>query len=303
MAFQVVFNKLIKPPGDPDGLSLRWVRIRQENSVQGEEWTFLGSIFGAVVGYYTRLEGSLQPLLLRPELGAEAGFIFGSPTGSGRARLRREVEQVSATSGATLFFQNGQIYGRSGLSRDLVPDEALITDIFFREAAPDASRGPELYGDWQLGLMSIQPIEAFPQQAPPDGTTPIISEPVFTNGAQIIELWLQFSQGGGQVDPSDMRIRFEFQREGTLEWAPLMWEDNANALIGGGAATVPNYVYEIQDALGDLTLPADYPFTRLYIAPTRTWAGQIRAVIYNQGALADGAIMAGDFIVRGGGNV
>jgi hypothetical protein len=303
MAFTVAFNKLIRPPGETEGTTLRWVRIVQDNeSPIGEEWFFDGSIFGAVVGYYTRLDSLLDDLLLRPELGNAPGFVFGAPDGSGLARLRREVSQVSATSGATLLFPTGQVRGRSGLSRNLAPQEILTTDIFFKEAAPDAQRGPELYGDWQVGDLSTQALPAFgPAPLPDSNATAILTEPVFVNGAQFVELWVDFVAAGGQVNPSGVRVRFEFLREGTTTWAPLMWEDNANAIIAGNVATLPNHVYEISDTLGDLALPAAYPFTRMYLAPTRTWAGQIRARIYNAGALADGADATGVLIVRGGG--
>lgn len=281
------------------------VRVTQVDSTVGEEWTITGlPVYCALVGYYTSLTAGNGGFLLRPELGTDAAFVFGAQGGQSRARYRRWVQQVNATSGVTLYLPDGRLVGRSGLTRNL-SSETLVTDLVFADTVPNAQRGPEVNGDWEIGTPSTYSVAVrsnFTLQdtaANATANTPLTGVPV--SGAQAIELWLEISDsGGGSVDPSDLRVRWEHRRVvGSGQWAPVLWEDVASATVGSGVATVPTGIYEVQDTLGSLTLPADLPFTRHYVLPVRNWSGEVRAVVYNNGAVADGTSVNAYMIIRG----
>jgi hypothetical protein len=304
----MAFNVTVKPlraAGEAGVTRGYLVTVVQTLSDPGETWSAEGlPLFGSVVAYQTRFTGGIAPaaLYLRPELGRGAGFTFAAPAGLGVARYRRAVEVVRATAAVSAVLPEGRLYGRSGLSRTLVAGETLTTELVFLDAAAGAFRGAEVNGDWEIGQPSTVAL--------PVATGAVLAAsfalatpfaPVIVDGSQEVELWLDCTDVGAGTNPSDLRVRWQFRRTpGTGAWADVLWEDVANAVLAAGVATVPTGAYEVQDTLGTLTLPAGYPFSRHYIMPTRNWSGEVRAIVYNNGASATRAAVNAFMVARGG---
>lgn len=301
MTVSIDFNKPLRLPGQGRGTQARYIQITQSDSSTGEVWTVPDlPIMCSLLSYKTAFTNAgATPLVLRPTLGSATPFTFGDEDGTGIARLRRQTAAVYSASQVPLLLPAGSLYGTSGLSRAVAANESLVTQMIVA-LSPElvTNRAAETFGDWQIGNPSSYITQVGATFNPADAATATDWVPV--SGGQQVELWIDFDDDGAGTDVSDLRITWEFRRSSTTQGAPVLYEDVASAAAAAGIYTLPSLVYEIQDQLGALTLPGDYPFTRHYVLPVRNWSGEIRALIRNAGATADRTDATPYMIVRGG---
>lgn len=283
-------------PRSGGGPAVLWVRITQSESSVGEEWQVANlPIFGTLVGYRTRLVNSGGTVLtLRPEIGCDAGFTFGGIGGTGLGRYRRRLETVIDNGTVPLLLLGGGtndpgvLQGRSGLSRNLTGSETLVTDLFILpEATPGASvPGSEgRWGSWEVSSLSTYPLQV--ASGLTLSSTLQATDPILVDGAVEVEVWIDFEAvsptPAAPVDPSDTLLRFEMRREpGSGPWAPILFEDVANATVASGVGTLPNAIYEVSDTSWEAAT-ISYPATRHYVVPARNWSGELRVLVGDGG--------------------
>jgi hypothetical protein len=278
-------------PGAAGPIEMLAVTVSQTNAVAAEEFTIGGlPVHCALTGYWTQtnLQGALT---MRPELGTAAGFVYGAAVGNGLARYRRATEAVRSAAQVPLWLAAqgaplGSLVVRPTFSRVVTAAETVWHRLLFTSLRPGAEVGTEPWGEWEIATLSTAANAAVTGTLGANLAAALATNPIDLNGTHQVELWLDFTDIGAGTNPSDVRIQWQIRDSSAGGWAPVLWEQAAAAAVAAGVATVPSYAYEVQDMLGNVTLPAGYPFTRQYVVPVRNWSGQLRALIYNNGAAA-----------------